>query len=93
MTTLLLLPSIVLSNIVFFVLFGDFDHYGFRGFLFWANLLLLVALYVQFLPPALRRERQPMDIDPFPSLNRGAPRLQELAEAPGHPRGTRPGPQ
>ncbi len=56
-TLLLLLPSIVLSNIVFFNLLGDFTRYGFYGFLFWANLLLLVAVYVQFLPPALRRVR------------------------------------
>jgi hypothetical protein len=56
-TLLLLLPSIVLSNIVFFNLLGDFTRYGFYGFLFWANLLLLVAVYVQLLPPALRRVR------------------------------------
>jgi hypothetical protein len=49
------LPSVVLSNIVFFNLFGDFTRYGFYGFLFWANLLLLIALYVQLLPPALRQ--------------------------------------
>ncbi|UCF32990.1 MAG: DUF2029 domain-containing protein [Phycisphaerales bacterium] len=55
----LLLPSIVLSNIVFFNLFGDPYRYGFYGFLFWADLLLLVALYVELLPPALRRLRKP----------------------------------
>jgi hypothetical protein len=53
----LLLPSIVFSNIVFFNLFGDFFRYGFYGFLFWADLLLLMAMYVEFLPPALRRFR------------------------------------
>jgi len=58
-TFLLLLPSIVFSNIVFFILFGDFSRYGFYGFLFWANLLLLMALYVQLLPPALRRAHHP----------------------------------
>ncbi|MGB3561864.1 MAG: glycosyltransferase family 87 protein [Thermoanaerobaculia bacterium] len=57
-TILLLLPSIVISNIVFFLLFGDFTRYGFYGFLFWANLLLLMASYVQLLPPALQRVRQ-----------------------------------
>jgi hypothetical protein len=55
----LLLASIVLSNIVFFNLFGDPYSYGFYGFLFWADLLLLVALYVELLPPALRRLREP----------------------------------
>jgi hypothetical protein len=58
-TFFLLLPSIVFSNIVFFLLFGNFSRYGFYGFLFWANLLLLMALYVQLLPPALQRVRQP----------------------------------
>ena len=53
----LLLPSMILSNIVFFNLFGDFSRYGFYGFLFWADLLLLIALYVELLPTALRRFR------------------------------------
>jgi hypothetical protein len=56
-TVFLLLPSIVFSNIVFFNLFADFFRYGFYGFLFWADLLLLMALYVELLPPALRRFR------------------------------------
>ncbi|UCH83330.1 MAG: DUF2029 domain-containing protein, partial [Candidatus Latescibacterota bacterium] len=51
----LVVPSIVLSNIVFFNLFGDFSGYGFYGFLFWADLLLLIAIYVEILPAALRR--------------------------------------
>jgi hypothetical protein len=55
---LLLLPSIVLSNIFFFILVGDFDSYGFYAFFFWANLSLLVALYVELLPPALRHLRE-----------------------------------
>jgi hypothetical protein len=58
-TFLLLLVSIVCSNIVFFNLVGDFFRYGFYGFLFWSNLLLLMALYVELLPPALRRLREP----------------------------------
>ena len=53
----LLLPSMIFSNIVFFNLFGDFSRYGFYGFLFWADLLLLIALYVELLPTALRRLR------------------------------------
>jgi hypothetical protein len=55
----LLLASTVLTNIVFFNLFGDPYSYGFYGFLFWADLLLLVALYMELLPPALRRLREP----------------------------------
>jgi hypothetical protein len=58
-TFILLLPSIVFSNIVFFNFFGNFAVFGFLGFLFWANLLLLVALYVQLLPPALRQIQKP----------------------------------
>jgi hypothetical protein len=54
---ILLLPSIFLSNIVLFNVLGDFTRYGFYGFLFWSNLLLLIAAYVQLLPPALRRPR------------------------------------
>jgi hypothetical protein len=55
----LLLASIVLSNIVFYGLFGDFTRYGFSGLLFWVNLFLLIAIYVELLPPALRRLRAP----------------------------------
>jgi hypothetical protein len=58
-TWFLLLVSIVFSNIVFFNLLGDFFSYGFYGFLFWADLLLLMALYLELLPPALRRVREP----------------------------------
>ena len=57
--SVLLLLSISISNIVFFNIFGDFTLYGFCGFLFWANLLLLIALYVQLLPTALRRFQKP----------------------------------
>ena len=52
----LLLVSIAISNIVFFNLLGSFYLYGFFGFLFWANLLLLVISYVELLPLALRRK-------------------------------------
>ncbi|MFC2161139.1 glycosyltransferase family 87 protein [Acidobacteriota bacterium] len=52
-TYVLLLLSIVFSNIVFFNVFGDFLRYGYYGFLFWANLFLLIATYIQILPPAL----------------------------------------
>jgi hypothetical protein len=50
---LLVLASIALSNIVFFNLLGSFYRYGFFGFLFWANLLLLIVSHVELLPPAL----------------------------------------
>jgi len=56
-TLLFLLPSIVLSNMVFFNIFDDFMGYGSCGFLFWASLLLLVTLYVELAPPALRSLR------------------------------------
>lgn len=52
-----LLLSIVFSNIVFFNLYDDSSRYGFYGFIFWANLLLMMALYVEFLPSVLRRSR------------------------------------
>jgi hypothetical protein len=58
-TFFLLLVSIVFSNIVFFNLLGSFPRYGFFAFLFWADVLLLIALYVVLLPPALRRLRVP----------------------------------
>ena len=58
MAFFLLLPSIILSNIFFFILVGNFESYGFYAFLFWADLSLLVALYVELLPPALRRLRE-----------------------------------
>jgi len=49
----LLLLSIIASNVVFFNLFDNFLGYGFIGFLFWADLLLLIATYVELLPPTL----------------------------------------
>jgi len=58
-TFFLLLVSIAFSNIVFFNLLGSFYRYGFFCFLFWANLFLLMASYVELLPPALRRLRAP----------------------------------
>jgi hypothetical protein len=54
-TWFLLLVSIVFPNIFFFSLFGSFVGYGSVSFLFWANLLLLIALYMELLPPALRQ--------------------------------------
>ncbi len=54
---LLLLASIVLSNIAFFNLVGNHLLYGSAGFIFWADLLLLFASYVVLLPLALRQPR------------------------------------
>jgi hypothetical protein len=59
-TWTLLIASIVLSNIVFYNLVGDFTRYGSLSFHFWANLLLLIAIYVEVLPPALQRLREPV---------------------------------
>jgi len=55
--SLLLLVSIVISNIVFFNLIGDKVIYGSVGFIFWANLLLLVVSYMELLPSALQQIR------------------------------------
>jgi hypothetical protein len=55
---LLVLLSIILSNIVFFNLFGDFVGYGFYGMLFWANMLLLVLLYLELFPQSMRKIRR-----------------------------------
>jgi Glycosyltransferase family 87 len=61
-TISLLILSIILSNIIFFNLVGYRYRYDFSGCLFWANLLLLVASYIEILPPALRRiGAQPAD--------------------------------
>jgi len=57
-TVLLLLPSIVISNIVFFDVFGHFSGYGYCAFLFWADLLLLMTLYILLLPDAVRQLRE-----------------------------------
>jgi len=55
--SLLLLASIVVSNIVFFNLIGDRILYGSVGFIFWANLLLLIVSYMELLPSVLRQIR------------------------------------
>jgi hypothetical protein len=56
-TLLLLLTSIIISNIVFFNLIGDNIRYGYVGFIFWADLLLLIATYIGLLPTAMRQIR------------------------------------
>ena len=55
-TILLLLLSITVSNaVVFNVGRGDCSRYGFLGFQFWANLLLLAATYVWPIPSLQER--------------------------------------
>ena len=54
-TILLLLLSITVSNAVFFNVVGDRFRYGFLGFQFWANLLLLAATYVLLIPSLQER--------------------------------------
>jgi len=56
-TSFLLLTSIIISNIVFFNFIGNRSAYGSVGFIFWADLLLLVVSYVELLSPALRQIR------------------------------------
>ena len=46
----LVVPSILISNVVFFNLLGKSSLYGYAGFLFLATTLLLFAIYVEFLP-------------------------------------------
>ncbi len=47
---ILLLLSIVMSNILFFNQLGDRTGYGSTAVTFWANLLLLLASYILLLP-------------------------------------------
>lgn len=54
---LLLIVSIVVSNIVFFNIIGDRIAYGSVGFIFWSDLLLLVVSYMELLPTSLRQIR------------------------------------
>jgi hypothetical protein len=54
---LLLLVSVIISNTTFFELVGDRNLYGSAGFIFWANLLILAASYIELLPAALGQVR------------------------------------
>jgi uncharacterized membrane protein len=49
----LVIISIGLSNMVTFHLIGDHEIYGFLGFIFWADLLCLVASYILLIPLGL----------------------------------------
>ncbi|MBM3126473.1 MAG: DUF2029 domain-containing protein [Chloroflexi bacterium] len=54
---LMLLASIVVSNICFFNFLNDHILFGRLGFIFWSNLFLLAASYAQLLPIALPQIR------------------------------------
>jgi len=55
---LLLLTSIIVSNIILFNLISGRFGYEYYGFIFWANLLLLAASYVEILPPVCEKIRK-----------------------------------
>jgi hypothetical protein len=65
---LLLLVSMIISNIVFFNLLGDRGLFGSAGIIFWANLLLLAASYVELLPAALQHIRMALGGNPLPGI-------------------------
>lgn len=64
--SLLLLVSIVISNIVFFNLIGDRIAYGSVGFVFWTDLFLLAVSYMELLPIALRQIRVTSPVSVLP---------------------------
>jgi hypothetical protein len=53
-----LMTSIVFSSIFFFNFIGDRSAYGSAGFIFWANLLLLLVSYMELLPSVLQQIRR-----------------------------------
>ncbi len=55
----LVLLSILISNVVFFDLLGDFSLYGYGGFLFLATALLLAAIYIEHLPALWQSREHP----------------------------------
>ena len=55
---MLLLTSIIVSNIILFNLISGRFGYEYYGFIFWANLLLLAASYVEILPPVCGKIRR-----------------------------------
>jgi hypothetical protein len=64
----LLIVSVIISNIVFFNLLGDYTRFGSAGFLFWATLFSLAASYVELLPAALQQIRMARGDNPLPGL-------------------------
>lgn len=71
-TLVLLLASIICSNIFFFNLIGDHERYGFIGFIFWSNLFLLAASYMELLPSALRQIRTILRGHVYPDMDGSA---------------------
>jgi hypothetical protein len=65
---LLLLVSVIISNITFFNLLGNRTLFGSAGFIFWANLLLLAASYVELLPAVLQQVRRTRRCNLLPSV-------------------------
>lgn len=69
---LFLITSIVISSSVFFNLYrGHFYYYGFYGFIFWADLLLLVATYLELLPATLRKNHEMPLVNRHPVITVG----------------------
>ncbi|MBE7433208.1 MAG: DUF2029 domain-containing protein [Anaerolineales bacterium] len=66
-SSILLLASIIISNIVFFNLLGNRNLYGSSGITFWSNALLLAASYVELLPIAFRQIRIATNSNILPS--------------------------
>jgi hypothetical protein len=56
---LLVLVSMLLSNVVLFNIIGDREVYGSLGLVFWADALCLIATYVLLLPQVLRGRGRP----------------------------------
>ncbi len=56
---LMVLSSILLSNIILFNSIGNYTTYGTFGLVFWADVLLLLAAYLLLLPRILRRGLTP----------------------------------
>jgi len=56
---LLVLVSILLSNVVLFNIIGDREVYGSLGLVFWADALCLIVTYILLLPQVLRGRGRP----------------------------------
>jgi hypothetical protein len=58
---LLLLPSVVFSNLCFYLRYRQPDDFYRHGYLAWSNLLLLAAIYLLAIPQLLRpAEKRPL---------------------------------
>ncbi|TFH33926.1 MAG: DUF2029 domain-containing protein [Anaerolineales bacterium] len=65
---ILLVVSVILSNLVFFNLVGDRVLFGSVGFIFWADLLLLASTYMVLLPAALQQNSITRDDNSKPAI-------------------------